>query len=92
MTAAAKSFAAFSTDELLAEIVRRRNARVSRRPIVQCDRCSHFKPNPEADDAYNPCSKGHEMSFRMPEADDGPPESHDDWGHYRRICADRDLE
>lgn len=88
-----KRFAEFSTDELLAEIVRRRNARVSRRPIVRCDQCQHFKTSETRydDDTYNPCSKGHEMSFRMPEADDGPPDSNDDWGFYRRVCADRLL-
>lgn len=81
-----KSFAAFTTDELLAEIVRRRNARVDRRPIVPCDQCQHFKTSETRydDDTYNPCSKGHVMSFRM-------PDSNDDWGHYRRVCADRLL-
>lgn len=87
-------FANISTDELLAEIVRRRNARISRRPIVKCEECQHFKPcgmslSDKAADAYNPCTKGHEMSFRMCEADDGPPDANDDWGFYRNCCADR---
>lgn len=82
-----KGLAAFSEDELMAELVRRRNARADRRPIVQCDRCKHFKTSETRydDDTYNPCSKGHAMSFRMP--DDGPSDS--DWGFYRRVCADR---
>lgn len=86
-----KDLAKFTTDELLAEIVRRRNARVSRRPIVQCDKCQHFKTSETRydDDTYNPCIKGHAMSFRQPEADYGPPDANDDWGFYRRVCADR---
>lgn len=87
-------FTNISTDELLAEIVRRRNARISRRPIVKCEECRHFKPcgdkpNDSAVDAYNPCTKGHKMSFRMCELDDGPPDRNDDWGFYRNCCADR---
>lgn len=86
-------FRDFSTDELLAEIVRRRNARATRRPIVRCEDCAHFKTSDTCydDPEYNPCAKGHEMSFRMPEADDGPPEANSDWGHYRRVCADREF-
>lgn len=86
-------FKDFSTDELLAEIVRRRNARVSRRPIVKCDGCKHFQTSETRydDDTYNPCQKGHEMSFRFPEADDGPADCNDDWGYYRRVCPDREL-
>ncbi len=84
-------FKEFSTDELLAEIVRRRNARISRRPIVKCEKCEHFTPSEKADDNYNPCSKGHTMSFRMCEADDGPPDMNDDWGFHRNVCDDRVL-
>jgi hypothetical protein len=88
----AHRFAAFTTNDLLAEIQRRRDARVNRRPIVHCDMCQHFKPmTGDRADTYNPCSKGHIMSFRAPEVDDGPPDSNDDWGHYRRVCVDRDL-
>ena len=82
-------FKEFSTDELLKEIVRRRNARISRRPIVKCEECQHFKPSEKANDAYNPCSKGRTMSFRMPEADDGPPDQNSDWGFFLRCCPDR---
>ena len=85
---------AFSTDELLAEIVRRRNATIARRPIVKCEECQHFTPcgddmTDAQVDAYNACSKGHKMSFRMCEADYGPPDGNGDWGFYRNFCADR---
>jgi hypothetical protein len=84
-------FSRITTDELLAEIVRRRNARLSRRPIVNCDSCWHFKADDRdgQHDDYNPCMKGHKMSFRMPEMDNGPPEANEDWGFYRNCCADR---
>jgi hypothetical protein len=82
-----KDLAAFSSDELLAEIVRRRNAKASRRPIVRCDQCQHFKTSETADDKYNPCSKKHVMSFRMPEH-----ETDDDYGFYRRVCEDRAMQ
>lgn len=85
------AFAAFTTDELLAEIVRRRNARVSRRPIPKCESCKNFVPKADGDDSYNPCAKGHEMSFRMPDPDDGPPDENGDWGFFLRVCPDRDL-
>lgn len=87
-------FTNITTDELLAEIVRRRNARISRRPIVKCEECQNFKPcgaalSDKEADTYNPCQKGHKMSFRMCELDDGPPEANNDWGFYRNCCADR---
>lgn len=83
-------FKEFSTDELLAEVVRRRNARISRRPIVKCETCDHFKPCEKADEQYNPCSKSHEMKFRLPEADDAP-DANDDWGFHRHCCPDREV-
>lgn len=79
----------FSTDQLLAEIVRRRNARVSQQPIVKCDECRHFvffKGVGDSPDSYNPCAKRHVMSFRVPE-----DEIDDDWGYYLRVCADREF-
>ena len=83
--------AKFGTDELLEEIVRRRNARIARRPIIKCDECRHFVFEPlNAPDDYNPCAKQHVMSFRTPEADDGPSDQNDDWGHYLRVCPDRE--
>lgn len=73
-------------DELPEELARRRNARQTERVSKFCHECAHFVPNDDADDSYNPCSKKHTMNFQMPE---GYPEADDDWGFYRRICADR---
>lgn len=78
---------AFSTDELLEEIVRRRNVR-ERRPVESwCDECAHFKTAPKgAADDYNPCQRGHRMAFWMPQEHEGPAGV---FGYYRRVCADR---
>lgn len=83
----------FSTDQLIEELVRRRNERDATRPRHWCEECAHFIPwsngeTPEASmasvpDAYNPCEVGHTMRFQMPK------EITDDYGHYRTICADR---
>lgn len=86
----------FTSSELMDEITRRREVRVTRRQIVNCEKCSHFTPNPAADvDAavpYNPCSRGHQMNFRAPDPDDGPPDSNPDWGFYLIGCKDRDTQ
>ncbi|TXT39202.1 MAG: hypothetical protein FD135_2352 [Comamonadaceae bacterium] len=79
-------FSKFSTDELLAEIARRRNISVSLRPILKCEYCKHFKPSEKPDDTYNPCAMGRKMEFRMPE---GPTDRDGDWGFYLRCCPDR---
>jgi len=73
-------------DELLEELTRRRNARQTTRVSKFCDTCANFATKVGADDSYNPCTKGHTMSFQMPE---GYPDADEDWGFYRRICADR---
>lgn len=79
--------AKFSTDALLEELARRRRVRSERQPIAHwCEDCKHFKfwtAKSDPPDTYNPCSKGHTMSFRQPE-DYG-----DEMGYYRRVCADR---
>lgn len=76
----------FSTDQLLEELVRRRNVREQRRPVDSwCDDCAHFVVKADAGDGYNPCVRGHRMSFWH--LDDGNP--HGEFGFYRRICADR---
>lgn len=96
---------AYSTAAMYAEIARRRDARVQRSPISKCEECrhfQHFKPlEPqggqgvsaliEPPNGYNACLKRHMMSFRMPDSDDGPADQNDDWGFYRRACADRDA-
>ena len=79
--------AAFSIDELLEEVVRRRNDRAQRRPVESwCDECAHFKTKLDAGEEYNPCERGHRMSFWMPEEAEGP---HAQFGYYRRVCKDR---
>jgi hypothetical protein len=78
-----------STDALLAELVRRRNAKPPRAVEHYCDACLNFKPwnkRGDAPDDYNPCGMGHRMSFRMPEDHEGP---HGAFGYYRRVCSDR---
>ena len=73
----------FSEAELLEEIVRRKNMREQKRPVKFCESCDNFVLT--ADDDANPCSKGHKLSFRMPD-DYGDL---DNFGFYRLICADR---
>lgn len=79
--------AKFSTDSLLEELARRRRVRSERKPIERwCEDCKHFKfwtAGGDPPDTYNPCDKGHAMSFRQPE-DYG-----DEMGYYRRVCSDR---
>jgi len=86
-----EGLAKFSTDDLLAEIVRRRNKSQSEKPIEHhCDECANFLPwtgDGDCPDDYNPCSKRHKMSFKYPDELTWPnPEM---WGFYRRVCADR---
>lgn len=86
------SLQAFTTDDLLAEVVRRRNeARYDweRRPVKWCEDCAHARfwtktMDPPAN--FNICSKGHKLSFRMAEEWEGP---HGESGFYRRVCEDR---
>lgn len=81
----------FTDDQLLEELIRRRNARTVATPEHWCHDCRNFKawsdaprqgPMPED---FNPCTKQHEMLFVVPEEID------DEYGFYRRVCADRDL-
>jgi len=79
----------FSNAQLLEELGKREEARSRRKPIKHwCDDCKNFKPwsRPQSEDVpddYNPCSKGHKMTLRVPES------YTDDWGLYRRVCKDR---
>lgn len=81
----------FSDEDLLEELSRRQRLRVERDERLEfkpCDSCANFKPWRDAEtmpEGYNPCVKGHKMSFRLFES--SPYES--DWGHYRRVCGDR---
>lgn len=80
---------------LVEEIARRRRSfeRIRRRPSFHfCHQCAHFE-SWRGDLAtipgdYNPCTQGHEMSFRMP---DNPNPHDDSWGFYRRGCRDREI-
>lgn len=79
----------FTDDQLLEELVRRRNAAKSdRTPARWCEECLNFKVwQKECDPPknYNPCAKGHEMEFHTPRAWQSP----DTFGYYRVICSDR---
>lgn len=81
----------FSTDQLLQEIVRRRNIVPRKDPykIKFCDSCVHARFWDKQSDPprnFNVCSKGHELSFHMPEPWESPDAP---YGFYRRVCADR---
>ncbi len=85
-----KPLSEYSIDELLEEIAKRSSHARKREPVRYCDTCSHFQPYEGAGDPptdYNPCGLLHKLSFRAPdsfaEMNDG------EWGHYRRVCADR---
>lgn len=79
----------FSDDQLLEEILRRRNGDDDGRrdDISFCDQCDHFVPWAEDTDMpkqYNPCSFGHDLQFRTPIGYDCVS-----WGFFRRVCPDR---
>lgn len=77
----------YSTAVLLEEIARREQKRSERKPVKHwCEDCAHFKfwtAKGDPPETYNPCIKGHKMSFRIPE------HYNDECGYYRRICGDR---
>ena len=76
----------FDNDELIEELARRRNEREINKPERWCDDCKHFKTwgkQGDPPDHYNPCAKGHKMIFAVPE------NCYDEFGFYRRVCADR---
>jgi hypothetical protein len=83
----------FTTDELLAEIVRRRNQpdEGEESPTVWCDDCPHFRTwSPRPGDPprnYNPCSRHHKPHFWVPK----PWESPEHYGYYLRVCPDRPV-
>lgn len=74
--------------ELIEELARRAANREKSKPKKWCSNCSNFKcwkgVGNDVPEEYNPCTKGHKMSFAMPEY-----ETDDDYGFYRGICADR---
>lgn len=80
--------APYSDDELLEEIVRRRQQPRGEQNGPWCEECAHFKTWPHASDpppSYNPCSKRHTPAFWLPM----PWEAPEHFGFYRTICADR---
>lgn len=80
---------AYTIDQLLEELVRRRNVAEARKepPEQWCEACTHFKTERLAVDRYNPCQKRHKMKFFMP-PQGGDPHS-TDFGYYRNCCPDR---
>lgn len=84
-----KALESFTTDELLGEIVRRRNAEEDREPIIPCDDCIHFltvEPDKVIPKNWVCCGKRHKQSFRLPTS-----ETDTNWGFYKRVCPDRTL-
>jgi hypothetical protein len=79
----------FTTDQLLEEVVRRRNERKDVGDVEPCDECRHFVFWTAAGDVpkdYNPCNQGKRMNFHMPGDGEDP---HSSIGYYRRVCASR---
>lgn len=81
----------FTDDQLIEELARRRNERTVATPEHWCHDCRNFvawadapRKGPMPDD-YNPCAKGHRMQFVV------PMEIDDEYGYYRRVCADREA-
>ena len=79
----------FTDDELLEELVRRRNSdKSSRQPARWCEECLNYRTWTEQSavpPGYNPCTKGNQMEFYTPSKWQSP----DCLGHYRTICTDR---
>ncbi|WP_300727389.1 hypothetical protein [Pseudomonas sp.] len=82
-------FDAFTDEDLLEELVRRRNAaKRDYQPAKFCEDCMRFRTWGGAGDppkTYNPCGKKHRMEFHAP-ASYGQL---NDFGYYRAICTDR---
>ncbi len=75
----------FSIDELLEEIVSRRNIEKKQIPKNFCDECEHFPFGCAPENNY--CKKGHKMKFLVP--DDYRAIELGEWGCYKNICKDR---
>lgn len=81
----------FTDDQLLEELIQRRNGRSVNKPEHWCHDCRNFVAWDDAKrkslmpETFNPCTKGHSMLFVVPEEID------DEYGFYRRVCADRDM-
>lgn len=83
----------FTDAQLIAELMRRENAKV--RLVIEnfCDDCINFRPwNRDVGimpDEYNPCSKRHKMNFKLPEGHDDPHGGN--FGFYLNCCPDSDF-
>ena len=78
----------FTDDQLLEELVRRRNNAKPRQPARWCEECLHYRHWASPSDMpadYNPCQKRHRMEFHTPTK----WQDADCFGHYRIICTDR---
>lgn len=77
----------FATSALLRELEHRADGWPNLRAIKRwCDDCTHFRHATSESDQRNPCTRGHTMSFRVPEEFNYTnPEA---WGFYRRNCGD----
>lgn len=86
-----RPLASFTDEQLLEELIRRRNARTVATPKHWCHDCRNFvawdevRRKGEMPDDFNPCTKGHEMKFIVPQ------EIGDEHGFYLSVCADRDM-
>jgi len=80
---------AFTDDQLLTELMRRRNTKAVEAPEHWCHDCARFVTWDQAPrkgqmpDNFNPCTRKHEMQFNA------PAEIDDEYGFYRTICVDR---
>lgn len=84
----------FSDAELIEELARRKNQVEPEQIKHWCNDCKNFviwkgdeRKMPES---YNPCSKKHVMSFRVPGMDEDPYT--EDCGFYRVVCEDRNEQ
>lgn len=75
--------------QLVEELARRLNKSTrDEPPDIWCDSCAHFRTGTDFEisrASWNPCSKGHVMSFYVPQDSDGP----ETFGYFIEVCADR---
>jgi hypothetical protein len=73
--------------QLVEELAKRLNKNGGREepPERWCDDCVHFRPMANPPHYHNPCDKGHQMEFYVPQDGDGP----ETFGYFREVCVDR---
>lgn len=85
----------FSDAELRRELDERREKREraeTRRKFDPCDVCIHFigyKGSGDPPKDFNPCQKGHAMSYRGPDLNSNEQPWNQEWGFFRKRCRDR---